>query len=535
MNRRPPALAHRLLALAAIALAAPADDPVAGVWKGLATGDGATFPTWGVPATFLLERAASGQLAGTFTLQGTSVEGVSGAFDAASGELALAGTFAGTSFAARVRIAGDRMTGDVTGLGTTLSVDARRIGTQVLAPPPGRSSAADVRTLSAEAWAADLAFLGAYLPQVHANAFHVLEPASWNAAIEALAKRAGELDGPRMAVALAQLVARVGDAHTELDWRELPGFDACPVGFTRFADGLFVSAVDERWAEALGARVLRVASVDAEEALARVCTLFAAENESWRRAKGPALLAIPRLLWSLWLVESPDRLPIVVEGADGELALELEPRGSGAMLQAPDPEHDPLPLWQTRRNESYWFERLAGKPAVYLAYNRCAEDPRRPIEGFVTDVLAAVEDTSAERLVIDLRHNAGGNSAVLSHQLERLAKHPRLCEPGRVVALIGPTTYSSGMMNAHQLRAQVGATLVGEPTGGKPNSYGEMRSFRLPSSGLAVYYSTKYFRMLADDPPAVEPDVRVDLASYEAFAREDPVLARALELGRERR
>ena len=71
--------------------------------------------------------------------------------------------------------------------------------------------------------------------------------------------------------------------------------------------------------------------------------------------------------------------------------------------------------------------------------------------------------------------------------------------------------------------------LVGEPTGGKPNSYGEVRSFRLPNSGLRVMYSTKYFQMLETDPPAVEPDITVELTAADRFGGHDPVLARILE------
>ena len=35
------------------------------------------------------------------------------------------------------------------------------------------------------------------------------------------------------------------------------------------------------------------------------------------------------------------------------------------------------------------------------------------------------------------------------------------------------------------------ATLVGEPTGGKPNAYGDVRTFSLPNSRLVIRYSTK--------------------------------------------
>ncbi len=48
---------------------------------------------------------------------------------------------------------------------------------------------------------------------------------------------------------------------------------------------------------------------------------------------------------------------------------------------------------------------------------------------------------------------------------------------------------------------QTNPILVGEPTGGKPNSYGEISSFLLPNSGLVVNYSTKYFEQVSGDPP----------------------------------
>jgi C-terminal processing protease CtpA/Prc len=147
---------------------------------------------------------------------------------------------------------------------------------------------------------------------------------------------------------------------------------------------------------------------------------------------------------------------------------------------------------------------------------------------FMAEVFAALESSAAERLIIDLRHNSGGNSAVLGRFVPDLAAHPRLAAPGSLRVLVGSQTYSSGMTNAWELRSGARARLYGEPTGGKPNSWGEMRTFVLPRSGLEVSYSTQFFRKLETDPPAVEPDVLVPLTSADWFAGVDPVLERAL-------
>jgi hypothetical protein len=49
------------------------------------------------------------------------------------------------------------------------------------------------------------------------------------------------------------------------------------------------------------------------------------------------------------------------------------------------------------------------------------------------------------------------------------------------------------------------AVLVGEPTGGRPNSYPENDEFRLPNANLEVSYSTRYYKFQDADTPAVMP------------------------------
>ena len=68
--------------------------------------------------------------------------------------------------------------------------------------------------------------------------------------------------------------------------------------------------------------------------------------------------------------------------------------------------------------------------------------------------------------------------------------------------------------------------LIGEPTGGKPASYGEVKSFLLPNSDLAVNYSTNFVPALyVPDTPSLLPDVAIPMRSADFFARHDPELA----------
>jgi C-terminal processing protease CtpA/Prc len=83
-------------------------------------------------------------------------------------------------------------------------------------------------------------------------------------------------------------------------------------------------------------------------------------------------------------------------------------------------------------------------------------------------------------------------------------------------------------MNAFDLKARTRAILVGEPTGGKPNHYGQVSSFNLLTSQLRVFHSTRFFRLSAADPPTLEPDVRVEFGSRDYFEGRDLVLEAVL-------
>ena len=74
--------------------------------------------------------------------------------------------------------------------------------------------------------------------------------------------------------------------------------------------------------------------------------------------------------------------------------------------------------------------------------------------------------------------------------------------------------------------------LVGEPTGGGVETYGDTAPVTLPSAGWTVHIAARYHerkRGSNDRRLAIAPDVRVDLASAQFFAGRDPVLERALK------
>jgi len=520
------------LALLAVLSTVPAragDDPITGVWQGTGKGKSELVPPEGVPFTVVLERKGEDAARVTLTIEGMNAcPPVEAEYDADGGAIECRCDLMGILVDLELALVGEELTGKASGLGVAIDLTGKRTSKTLPAPaaPAAGDAPVDLSALTSADWRADLAFLAEELPKKHKNAYHALSAEEWQRAVRELDGKLATLSSATAAVELARLVARIGDAHTELALVGKPFDRWFPVGFVWFADGVWVTIADERFEDLVGLRVLAIGAKSAEEALAAVDSTFASENDSWPHAKGPPKLANPALLAALGVTADDRTIPVTVAGADGErVTVAVDGVAKGTWKMAPDRALVPTPTSLLRTREAYWFQPLEAEHAVYFAFNRCAEDPARPMAGFLEQVFAALARPGMERLVIDLRRNSGGNSLVLGNFVPELA---RRVPSGGLRVLIGPTTFSSGVHNAVALRG-VGAKLYGEPSGGKPNSYGEVRSFVLPRSRLAVYHSTNLFRLVEDgDPPALAPDVVVPTAAADYFAGADPVLERAL-------
>ena len=124
-----------------------------------------------------------------------------------------------------------------------------------------------------------------------------------------------------------------------------------------------------------------------------------------------------------------------------------------------------------------------------------------------------------------MRQNGGGDFFEgRKHLIAPLKQRPALNQKGHLFVIIGRQTFSAAMANAVDFRKDTNAILVGEPIGERPNSYSENDEMTLPNSRLVVSYSTKYYKFLDEDAPAVMPDQRIDPNWPEFLAGRDPVM-----------
>jgi len=385
-----------------------------------------------------------------------------------------------------------------------------------------------------EAWRADLAFLARELPRRHARPFGVLPEERFRAAVLELDRRIPELDDAAVVIELARLTASIGDGHTGFG---LHGPRLCfhvhPLWLLSLSDGIFVKGAVEPHLDALNGRVVRIGALSVDEARARLAPLIHRDNALELLVQEGAYLTRGEVLVAIGAAVDPERATFVVVDAQGrERVLESRALADGGtpplVVAYRDGAGAPFAERMLREGRPYACAPLAEGRAVYVQYDKCRD--AEAFEAFCDELFAVVDAQRPERLIVDLRWNSGGDSRVNGALFRGLRERPWL--RGRIVALIGRGTFSSGMWAAVDLQAEHGAILVGEPTGGRPHAPGDVRILVLPRSTLDVGVAVRMWRKggarYAGD--ALAPDVLVTESSDDHFAGRDPVLEAALRL-----
>jgi len=285
---------------------------------------------------------------------------------------------------------------------------------------------------------------------------------------------------------------------------------------------------------ALGGQLVAINGMPVEDAVRLVTPLASHDNDETIEGVVPMLLMTPEMLDGLGIVGDIAKPHFKVRRIDGsEVVLDPEvlawdpyiSRFGGVPVGLPKA---PQPLSQSRRDETFWWTMVGD--ALYFQYNEVrassAGNSLRKVVGEVRERLVA---GGVSRVIVDIRHNPGGDNTTYG-PLRDLLLDPLVDRPGYLYVIIGRQTFSAATNFATELDVKSSAVFVGEPTGGRPNLYGDTRRVILPTSHIRVNVSSRYWEKSTPDDqrPWIAPDIPVELSSTNYFAGVDPVLDAAL-------
>ena len=392
----------------------------------------------------------------------------------------------------------------------------------------------------ARAWREDLRFMAEQMQKKHKNLYHSMSPQDFSAKVEALNARIPALSRAEVIVELAKIVAAVGDGHTNIYPTRDPniGFHSLPVLFTFFGKALYVRAVQEPQRPLLGARVLRIGSLDVDDAYAAVKTMIGHDNGDGARYWAQYLLAMPEVLEALHITSRIEDVPLTLATvAQGEVHATLHPSEAVEIMSGDtstlfyhrkgwidvrDLTPGPDPLWLRKINVPFHFEHVGS--LLYVQINQVSNAPNETQAHFAQRLHDEIANTKPDKMVIDLRQNRGGDGTLIVPLIRSTIQSESIDRPGHLFGIIGPATFSAAQMLTDALERYTNIIFVGEPTGSKGNTYGDSRKIILPNSGITVRVSIYYWEDWYpwDDREATVPQIPAPM-TFDAYSHKvDP-------------
>lgn len=382
------------------------------------------------------------------------------------------------------------------------------------------------------AWRQDLDFLVAEIRRVHYLYRAQALPEGFDAARRALYDDIPRLSDDLIKARMQGLLARLGDGHSVvfLFAGERPLLQI-PLRMYFFSDGLFVIDAAEPYRQWIGSRVQKIGSFTPEEALRRLEPFISKDNAMFLKAAGPGLyLNTPALLQAAGLLSDPARVPLTLRDREGRSAtVNVEPTTPERLVKFLTPPAISaaarLPLYLQRQDQNFWFQHIPEKNAVYVQFNAVGDAPQEPLRGFAARLRRFVSENPVQNMVVDIRHNSGGNRQLLPAMWRTLIHFETTRENPRLFIITGRATFSAAQVFLSHAYFLTSAVIVGECSSSRPNFVGEDTETRLPHSGLFVSISSQYHQANhLDHRPCINPEIPVELSSEDYFANRDPAL-----------
>jgi len=380
------------------------------------------------------------------------------------------------------------------------------------------------------AWVADLHYLANEIQRLHANFAGIYSVDEFDAKISEIEQNIPTFSDQEIVFALLELIGSLDNGHNIL----IPTNGAkgslyrLPVQFYWFSDGLFVVNASDGFEHLIGTQVTHIADRPVIEVLDSTKSLNARNNEMQHLWLAPYFVSMPDVLHGLGIINSPDEVAISVvsqDGAQQEVMLSGTNWQFVGLPKLPHLQMETQPKYLARHDENYWFEFLS-EDLLYLQFNAVQNSRAESLADFSDRLVTAINTSEIRNLVVDLRHNPGGNGSILRSLVKAIVYFEAARPDGKLFVITGRGTYSAGQDFLTNIDRFTDVIIVGEPSGSRPNRFGEAGWFRLPYSGLSGIISTQYHQSSSAEDARIwiAPHIPVLMTADEYFNGQDPEL-----------
>ena len=338
----------------------------------------------------------------------------------------------------------------------------------------------------------DVRFLMSEIRRIHPNPFHTTPEPVFQAAADDLAARAPSLNQDQLLVELMRFVNLLGEREGHsgiftLDSGNVRTFHVYPLYLYKFSDGLFVVTAPKN-KSLVGSRLLAIDGMPVDGLEQKVRPLVPRDNEATRTDRFMSFMLTGEVLHGVGLRPGvgPARFTVQKPGGAAQ-DVTIAPVTAAAYVNIMQPYFPTFvyalpkrskPLYLRRRGQDHYVTTLEHGRVVYVGYNRVlgstGPDARK--------LLRLVKNKRFRRVIVDLRLNPGGDNHTYVDLLRAL-RSKRVNKKGRLVVLIGRSTFSAAQEVHHRARAEDPSGVRRRDVGWEPEPVRRRPAGRPPERG----------------------------------------------------
>lgn len=353
-----------------------------------------------------------------------------------------------------------------------------------------------------------------------------------------------------------EIICSMKDAHTSM-YPNTVGNRTMPLNILWLNDGMYVGNDINKLKK--GDKILSIGGKDEKTILTELAKFIPAENQQWLKVMGKNYILMEMYLEHMNLIND-NKVDILVERNGEELSVSLPFIYTTGALNS---------------NNKNWISYSIDKENSLgiFTLNQCNfnDEYKTTLKNFFQEVAS----NNIKHVAVDVRNNTGGNSMVVNEFIKYLdvskytsyggdkryskqAKEQRnglfrtsgyssgtpkkvknekvddnLLFKGHVYILTSPVTFSSANWFAVIFKDNGIGTIIGEPTGNQPSSYGDILVFQTPNAQLN--FSVSYKKWVRPDTSknsedSLYPDILVYTKIEDILNNRDPQIEALKEL-----
>ena len=330
------------------------------------------------------------------------------------------------------------------------------------------------------------------IESTHPNPYTKITQQEFENQIEILKKNWNKQDAMQQYFSLRHLIALIGDAHTQV-FKPIENDKALPFFALPYGGHSIIVQAEEAYKELSGKELIAINGIKINIIFQKLFSIISHDKEEWAYLNAHHESRLFSNLKYVGAIKKGNVASIKIKDiTTGKTKTMKVAFSENMQINNPIFANLAPTLFQSGYYRANFLDDI-----LFIQYNVCADFHDMPMKEFASRIKQLPE---VKKIIVDLRHNTGGDSEVITPLVEVL-KDTTKNKGTPLFALIGNGTFSSGVMAAIDLK-EIGATLIGEEMGWN-GKFGEVKEIQL-SDGYTLFCSTKDF---SQNVKEIHPDI----------------------------